>query len=199
MAQHHAEGEDVRALIRRLATGLLRSHVGDGADEFSIEQAGGARLVVRPSFVQASQAEIEDLGAAVVAEKDIARLQIAMDHAGPVSRIQGFANLQGELEGFADGKSAGRNGIVQSLAGEILHHQARLAATLHHVVDGDDTGMVERRGEPGFAKERGRHGRIVHFGAHHFDGDLAAQAEITPAVDNAHATSSEPSRNLVVT
>ena len=38
-------------MIRRLAASLLGSHVGDGADEFSIEQASRARFVVRPGLV----------------------------------------------------------------------------------------------------------------------------------------------------
>ena len=79
------------------ARGLLRRHVGDGAENgpgvrpVRVARAGPVLL---PGLGQLYQPEIEHLDVAVGSQDYVLGLYIAMDQTGSVSRVQGIGHLR---------------------------------------------------------------------------------------------------------
>jgi hypothetical protein len=84
--EHRAETEDVGARVQLLAFSLLRRHVSRGAGDLAFFR-NRCSSVDRPSrfifgnricFGELDQAEIQDLGDAIVCDHDVRRLQVAV-------------------------------------------------------------------------------------------------------------------------
>jgi hypothetical protein len=87
--------------------GLFRTHVGRGAEQFvGVGEDGG---VVRVRLGGLGDAEVDDLGhGSIVLEGDqnVARLDVAVEHAALVGVMNGVAHLEEKLEPFPDGGAA---------------------------------------------------------------------------------------------
>ena len=85
LVEDDAQGEEVRALVDRLALHLLGGHVGDRAERPALlgQRLGGQRsgLLRRRLQPQFGQPEVQHLHPAVVGHHDIAGFQVAMDDA----------------------------------------------------------------------------------------------------------------------
>ncbi len=132
LPQHHAEGPDVSPLVRRNAGGLLRSHVGGGAEDDARGcGVGGQRRRHRQAVVavvgipRLGQAEVEHLDRTVGTELDVGRLEVAVDDALLVGRLQCLGDLQGDGDGVIDGDRAAFDAIRQVLAVDELHDEER--------------------------------------------------------------------------
>ena len=76
--------------------GLLRAHVGDGAN-------GGVDLRKLRSLRQQREPEIENLDSTARRDQDIARLNVSVDDTGVMSGLQTRRDLLGDVERFLDG------------------------------------------------------------------------------------------------
>ena len=105
--QDTPEGPHVRAAVSGLAAGLLRAHVGEGPQDhpFLPGEARwprhiGWRPVTGHGF---GQSEVEDFHDVVLRHRDVARLEIAVDDAFVVRRLERFRDLTRDAQGLGDG------------------------------------------------------------------------------------------------
>ena len=66
-----------------------------------------------------------------------------------------------------------------------------------NVVNSDDAGMIERRGQLRLAKQSSFERRVRRFGLNDLDGDIALQAAVMRLVDDPHASGSYDRLDLV--
>ena len=107
LVQNHAERPDISAAIDGLSPCLFRRHVCGRAEHHSeLRRPGGerrrihhlrcpARRIMRQRF---SEAEVQHLHGAVLANLDVRRLEIAMDDALLVRGFEGLRHLPGDRQ-----------------------------------------------------------------------------------------------------
>jgi hypothetical protein len=157
LVQHHAEAEDVAAVIGIQSAHLLRRRVADRAhdDAGTRQRDRHCRVGMSRCLRHLRQTEIEDLRAAIPGQQDVLRLQIAVHDAGRVRRGQAAGDLGGDVEHLPQAEP----GAAQRLAVDELADDVALA----DVVDGDDIGVAQGRNGTGLdlthspGAERGNH------------------------------------------
>src|SRR5581483_11818765 len=113
-------------------------------------------------------AEVGDLHRAVVTHQDVAGLDVAVDDAGIVGRLQRERDLADHVERPVDRQPAlARQDARQRLAVDELHDEVGESVRLAVVVDVGDAGVRQRRGGPGLGAEPLHETRLA--------GDLRAQ------------------------
>ena len=96
--QHHAETEDIAALVHRLAAHLFGRHV-PGRSQDGARGGAGERLAgIAFAGHLLGEAEIQDLGAPVMGEHDVLGLEVAVDDGSGVSGGQPIGHLPGEFQ-----------------------------------------------------------------------------------------------------
>ena len=208
LVQHDAKREQVRARIQFLAARLLRRHVGDGAHGGAdhAREVLGTRLVDRSGQAVAvrggrelGQAEIEHLHLSAPGEEDVGRLDVAVEDALGMRRVEGIGHLHADVEQRAEVDGATGEAQVEWLAVEQLHGEIALAVLLVEAVDGADVGVVQGRRRASLAPEpfdgfgaRGASGR------EYLDGHLAAELEVLRPIDHTHPAGAELIEDAVV-
>src|SRR6267378_4070256 len=76
-----------------------------------------------------------------------------MEDAFFVGRVKGVGELDADVNGARNGKETEGNQFVEGLAFEEFHGDEVAAIVLFDGVNSADTGMIERGGSAGFAKE----------------------------------------------
>src|ERR1700676_1641755 len=188
LMEHHAESENVGALVGVLAAGLLGGHVGGGAEDHAgFGHAHGQRgrmLGARTgSGSHFGESEVEYFYSAVGFDLDVGRLEVAVRDA---SFVRGFERV-GDLVGDAE-SGVERHRPFGRLALDILHYQVIGA----DVVNLADIRMIERGDGFGFALEA-----LRELGGGNLDSYVAIQARIARAVDLAHAARADGRENLI--
>ncbi len=199
LVENRAKGEQVRACIQVFAARLFGRHVGDRADgrtrtrQLFLRQTGCGHSRgtafgdLSRRFLR--QSEIENLGLPALSDKDVSWLDIAMDDAFRMSRIERVGQLDREFEEKVRGQRLSADSTVQGLALEQFHGDKLPAVVLHNFVNRTDVGMVQRRRRPRFAaKTLQRLWVLGSIGGQELKGDEASQRSIFGAVDNAHAS-----------
>ena len=132
--------------------------------------------------------EVGDARVAVVVEQDVARLDVAVEHAEPVGGGQGAQRVGhecGETPGWH--RPAG-DFVTQRAAGETLHHEVGDRTVLSVVEDGHDVGVHQPRRDAGLLLEAPPHARQgFGLGAQDLDGDRAFQAFVEAVEHPRHA------------
>ena len=139
--------------VDRLAARLLRRHVADGAEDQA--RLGARGRSSPPSTVvglQARQAEIEQLDVAVGPDHHVVRLDVAVDDLRGVRDRQRFGDLPRDADGAFE-RQALRRQLPQRRALDELHRDVAIGVDDAGLVDGDDVGVVERRGERRLAQQ----------------------------------------------
>ena len=117
-------------------------------------ESGGSALVLGGA---GHQAQVDDLGSAVVLDRDALRGQGAVHDADRVQRGESGADLLAPVAGPLPGLPAGGEDLAQGAAVDPLADRVAQAAVHAHVVDRGHAGVVDL-GEPG---DQRLHARVV--------------------------------------
>ena len=144
------------------------------------------------------QPEVEHLHRAVGAQLDVGGLQVAVDDAVLVRRLERLGNLPGDRQRLVEGHGAARDPRAQILALHQLHHQRPAARRVLDAVDLGDVRMVQRRERPRLALEPHQ---PVGVGGERVGQDLerhvASELGVAGAIDLPHAAGAERRHDLV--
>ena len=180
-----AQTEHVRARVERLPLRLFGRHVRGGAGHHTL---AGPRHV-RVCRHDLGQAEVEHLGATVVRDEDVGRLEIAVEDALLMSGMEGVGDLHGQASGFLRRQRAPQRRPVQELQDEIARPD---------VVDLADVRVIQRRdGARLLLEAADAVGVGVTPGRQNLDCDVAAEARVMRAVDLAHSAPAEECHDVV--
>ncbi len=206
--QHDAEGPDVGAPVHLLAPGLLGAHVGRGPQQHAgLGHLGGEGGRHRERGLRSGagsvpdhrlgQPEVEHLDLSLRRDLDVGRLQVPMDDASLVGRLQGLGDLERDPEGLLDRQGAAGDPLLQRLALDQLHDQEVDAVRLLHLVDAGDVGMVQGGQNLGLALEAGEALRILRERLRqHLDRHPPAQLRVLGLEDLAHPALAELAGDL---
>src|SRR5271154_1644989 len=97
-------------------------------------------------FGALSQAEIEQLGVAPRGNKNVGRLDVAMDDAVFMRSFQGAGDFDGNAEKLRNLHRPAGDGMLQRVPAEQLHCQENTAVLLSNLVDRADVWMIQSRG-----------------------------------------------------
>ena len=139
--EHHAEREDVGALVLGRPAPLLGRHVCRRA----------AVHLAPPEGLRHSQ--VEQLHAAVVAEEDVSGRQVAVDDPSRVGVGEAARHLDQHPQGLGERQGRGGEALRERLAVEELEDEVRPVVAPPHVVQGDDVRVGEAGGCLGLAQE----------------------------------------------
>ena len=205
LAGHHlvedqAEREDVGARIERLSACLLGRHVGGGAEREALgreHHLGHRRVaVVRVGTAREQrhlgQAEVEHLHQAAAGHEDVRGLDVTVQHALRVRRVDRRGNLEREVEHGVDRHRVPADRLGERAPVEQLHGEEALPLALLDRVDRADVRVVQRRRRARLAQEALDGGRRRRqLGRQELERDDPAEAEILGLVDDTHAAGAE--------
>ena len=195
LEEHHAQAVNIRCRgqFGRLAGGLLGGHVARAAHD-----ALGPRQRL-PAFRQLGETEIGDERLAAGVQKDVCRLDVAVQHAVLVRVVHGPRDFGQQFGGLARGQR-----LAAKAPGEVRpihepHREVVLPLVLSHVEHRDDVRMIQpcdclRLAIEALDKIARREGP----GQKHLEGDYALEADLTRLVDHAHPASGDFLQQLVV-
>ena len=139
---------------------------------------------------QLREAEVEHLDRAVVADHDVARLEISVDDAPCVRRGDGVGRLDRNTEQLAWPQTSGWNQRVEARAVDELHHDEINIALPVELVNGDDVRVTERGEELRFAQEALAAPLVEGvIRGEDLDRDLARQTRVARQIDLTHTAS----------
>ena len=151
---------------------MLGGHVGDRAhsDAGAGEEFGRRRRLQRSCRAaqslrrQFGQPEVQHLGLSPPGHKNVRGLDVAVDDALRVRRVQGIRDLDGQVQQVLELKSRLPGAIsarsrrptqsfLERLAFQELHRDERLPIGFVNLVNRADVRVIERGGGAGFALE----------------------------------------------
>ena len=194
--QGGAEGPQVGGRADRFGLDLLGRHVGGRPDH----QAGRGQPGVA---LDRGDAEVGQLGGAVLPDHHVLRLEVAVDDPGPVGRLQRVQQPEPEPGGpFRAERPLAADQLLQGRRRDQLHDDEVLPAVVGDVVDGDHAGMAEPGRRPRLPRHPGP--EPLALGGVHPAGqvdllerDLAPEQRVGGPPDHAHAAVPELLLELV--
>ncbi len=193
LVERHAERPDVGPVIDPPAARLLRRHVGHRADRRALSRS--ARLTG-----ERRQAEVEDLGPAVLCDEDVGGLDVAVDDAPAVRLGEAPCDPEPELRDVGELERTPLHPFLECLALVAGHGDEEPAVVrLVDVVDGADVRVIERRRGARLLDEA-LLGVLVprQLGGEELEGDGPLEAGVLGAVHDTHAALTELLANHVV-
>ena len=147
--QDGAGGIDVGggADLVRLAGGLFGGHVGGGPQHLA-----GHGQIADP-FDLLGEAEVGDLGAAVLVQQDVAGLEVAVNDAALVGVGHRFGHRHDQLGGFPGRQRPSLDPVGEAAAFDVAHREVVLAVIFADLKDRYDAGVIELGSRLGFALE----------------------------------------------
>jgi hypothetical protein len=209
--EHAAERPDVGATIDVPSFGLLRRHVGSRAENDAggrhrrrrhrrrIENLAPASPTCATRSVERfRQTKVEHFDRAVVAYFDVGRLQIAMDDALFVCRLEGVGDLRRNRQRLVEGERPALDPLREVLAVDEFHDERRRRRLLLEAVNLGDMRMVERGERFRFALEPHQPIGVAgnRFGKD-LESDFAIEDRIADAIHLAHAAGANQRDDLV--
>ncbi len=182
LVEDDAERVDVRLAVDGVAEGLLRGDVVRRAEDAAV--SGEALLVQR-----ARDAEVGDLGHALLVDEDVLRLDVAVDDAAAVRGAERAGDLDRVGERLVDGQRARpADAVLERLPLDVLEDDVGALVVLARVDHADDVRVAELGDGARLAPEALELVRIGRdLAVHHLDGDRAFERRVERAVDRRHA------------
>ena len=182
LVEHDAERVDVRLAVDVVAERLLGRDVVRGAEHAAL---GGQAAVVH----RAGDAEVGDLGRALLVDEDVLRLDVAVDDAAPVRGAERAGDLDRVGDRLVDRQAPEpADPVLERLALDVLEDDVGAPVLLARVDHADDVRVRELRDGARLAAEALE---LVGLGrdvaVHELDRDAALQRGVEGAVDRRHA------------
>jgi hypothetical protein len=208
LIQDGTEREQIGARVGELAARLLGRHVRHRAQRRArrgqVDPAAGfvRRAGARSRLagtVDLREPEVEDLHLPARVHEDVRRLDVPVDDALRVCRLERVGHLGGHVHELRGVESPASDQVRQRLALEQLHHDEVLPLVLVDGVDGADVRVVEGGGRPRLALEALERLRVApEIGRQELQRDPATQLRVLRLVDHAHAPAAERPDDFVV-
>ena len=136
---------------------------------------------------------------AAIGQEDIAGLDVAMDDAVAVGRLEGVGHLNRDVDELRYLDAAVVDVVAQRGAAHQLHHDERAAFVLADIEDRADVGMVQGGCGARLGAQPLQRLLVVHEVLRHdLDGHLTAQPAIFSSIDDAHPAGAQLRDNSVV-
>ena len=149
------------------------------------------------------QAPVDDQGLAILADDDVGRLDVAVDHAAGVGVLDGVADVDEPTQERPQGERApagvvfhhrigveGGDGVLEGVAADEPHGVVGTATAIAaEAVDRHDPRMFEASGDLGFEDEPGAAGGIIGVAVEDLlERDLAIQLGVERDEDGAQSS-----------
>ena len=136
--------------------------------------------------------EVGDLGGAVLGQKQVFGLDVAVDHAFPVGVTQGLDRLAGDPQRLFDRQHAlAAKALPQALAPDVGHGEPEAAGALAGVIDREDVRVVETGGEADLTLEPLGAERGPEIGIEHLQRDEPVVLQVAGEIHGGHAATAE--------
>jgi hypothetical protein len=176
-----------------LAAGLLGRHVAGCADD----GPGGGQAGVLVGAL--GQAEVGDARLALGVDQDVGRLEVAVQHAAAVREVDRLGDDADVAHRLQRRQRVFAHQFGQAAALDVIHREVVLPLLLADLVDGDDVGVLEAGGGPGFLLEAAHVGFVGELPAQdHLQGDDAVEADLPRLEHHPHAAAGDLLQQLVV-
>ena len=158
------------------------------AGDVMVSELHGVRCRARGVRVESfRETEVEHFHGAVGADLDVGRLEIAMDDALLMRRLERLRDLLRDRQRLVEWNRATRDALRQIVALDEFHHEGGDARTFFEPVDGGNVRMIQRREDFGLAlKARQSVGISGKRGRQDLDGDLTFQLRVRRPIHLAH-------------
>ncbi len=201
-----AKGEQIAACIQFLGSRLLGRHVGHRpqrrarAGQVRIARARPGRIArrgARSSHLR--QAEVENLGVSTLGDENVCGLDVAVENALGVRRIQPVGHFDGQRQQGLQLQRTAHDRVLQRHAVQEFHGDESLAVLLINFVDGADVGMVERRCRLRLPLKAAERLRVAgNLSGKELERDEAVQLHILGFVHHAHTAAAKLFENAVM-
>ena len=144
-------------------------------------------------FELARDAEVGQLGAPLLVDQDVLRLDVAVDHVAAV----GDAEAARDLDRVGDRllrveRADPPDPLLQRLSLDVLEDDVGVAAVLAGVDHRDDVGVGQLGDRPGLLAEALQLVLLLgHLAVHHLDRDRPVERVVTCQVDGRHAAAAQ--------
>src|ERR1035441_6134193 len=138
------------------------------------------------------QPEVQNLGVSALGDKDVCGLDVPVDDAFGVSRVQCVRNLDGQRENQLGFQRSASNAVPQRLAVEKLHGDERLSVLLANVVNRANIGVIQCGRGLRFASKASQCLRVAsNFIGQELEGYKTMEPGVFRLIDNTHTTAAE--------
>ncbi len=193
--QHATEREDVGASVDAIAADLLWRHVAERAEHDVRRRSRQRRTIAieeRHLDPTQGQTEVENLDRAVVGEKHVLRLEIAVDDAARVRRGEAVGDRHRDLHRLTPGNRALLQPRSQCPTFEQLHDRDRGVVDDGELVNREDARVRKGGDRARLGLEAAAHFRIGRgVRRHDLDGNVAVEPRIACPIHLAHAARSD--------
>ena len=195
----HPERKNVGASVHIVADGLLRRHVPHRSERRPLTRQlahrsglDGLGRRVGLGLQGLGEPKVEDLHEPVEGHHDVAGFQVAMDDAGTMRAADGGGDLRRVIFYLGD-RHVRAQQAREGPPVDVLHRDEIKTLVVIDLVDGDDVGMVERRGGLGFPEESflARRRVVARIERENLECDVAIECRIARQPHLAHAALSE--------
>ena len=164
----------------RFSLGLLGRHVRRRAQD----RARGGQV----ARLQLGQTEVGDLGRVVRGEQDVRRLQVPVDDAQPMSRLDGPGKLLDQAGRLVRQQRRTVEALSEAPAADVLERQERQPVVFPDLMDLDDVRMAHSCDGVGFSQKAcAALGVGVRARQKHLERHVAGRVRLPGAVDDARA------------
>src|SRR5579864_2895311 len=138
------------------------------------------------------QPEVEYFDLARWSQKDVRRLDIAVDDVLGMGCHQSFGHLDAYVKHLVDRHGMTGDGLLQALALEPLHHDEGMAIVVFYAVNCADVGMIEQRSGSGLAGESLQRLRVAgEIFRDEFESYVASEFQVLGLINHTHTPSPE--------
>ncbi len=146
----------------------------------------------RPSRRHLGQPEIQNLCVPALGDKNIGRLDVAMNNALRVRSVECVGNLDAQRQQRIEFHRTVADDMFQRRAVKKLHDDERFAVLLTDVVNGTNIRMVEGRRGPRLAAETFQRLAVLrNIFRKEFQSDKTIEPRVLGFVDNTHPAAAE--------